>query len=354
MNSRLLSLYDYYIKWKDINVLRFNIDKQSVDIINDAYLPVCISNIGKSYDMVVKFCSDRILMFNREYCKEILTSCGVDDQSAVNICIISKGLSFRDNYWIEQVTSNNTWKDVNLYQNVFSNQIARVSVTGKYEYVSIGDKIFTGELTNKGTRAKCYYRNNGNLYLFKRETDREIAVEIASYYIAQAIGVFSSKYFTSDLFGCNCSVCQILTNEEFELIPYRDILSAYRDKAYDFMLSIDAYNFVLMQIFDYVTLNTDRNRDNFGLLQRNGHIISMYPLFDHDSCFKGKGTNAVYFPSDKTFASTLEFIKFTTIYKTLNINSIKYNLMSSNLKNILLRYITIEDYNSMLSRVKNL
>lgn len=120
------------------------------------------------------------------------------------------------------------------------------------------------------------------------------------------------------------------------------------------MMSVDAYNFILMQIFDYVTLNIDRNRDNFGLLRRNGIIVSMYPLYDHDSCFKGKGTNAVYFPSGKTFASTLDFIKSTAVYKTLNTNLIKYNLMSSNLRDILLGYITNEDYNAMLARVKNL
>lgn len=342
---------EYYLKWKDINILKFNTDNKSLVVINSAFLPISLVNMMVSYDMITKFCSDRVLMFSRKYCSEILKIIGVE-KDAVAICIACKGLSLRDNYWIENVDSNTKWQDVNFYKNNFSSDITEVALTGRVK--TINNIGLSCELTSKGTKAKCYYRNNGNLYLFKSETDREISVEIASYYIAQALGVVSSQYSTNNLFGCKCSACQIFTDEENELIPYRDILSAYSNKAYDFMMSADAYNFILMQIFDYVTLNIDRNRDNFGLLQRNGSIMSMYPLFDHDSCFKGKGTNAVYFPSGKTFASTLEFIKSTITYRTLNIDLIRYNLMSSNLKSVLLSYITIEDYNSMLTRVKNL
>lgn len=354
MNNLLLYKYDYFLKWKDINVLRFNISKKSVDLLNKNYLPLSISNMQVSFDMITKFCSDRILMLNREYCKEILTSCGIDDQNAISICLESKGLSFRDNYWIEVSTSDNKWCDVNLYYNEFSNVITKVSITGNYSYVNIGDNIFTGELTNKGTRAKCYYRDNGNLFLFKKEKDREISSEIASYYIASAIGISSSKYFNCNLYDRNCSVCQILTNERFELIPYRDILSAYNSNAYKFIMSIDAYNFVLMQIFDYITLNIDRNRDNFGLLRKDGQLVSLYPLFDHDSCFKGKGTNGVYFPTGMTFSKTLEYLKSLPVYDKINISGIKSNLLSDNIKSKVLKYLTLEDYRGMILRVNKL
>lgn len=354
MNNLLLYKYDYFLKWKDTNVLRFNISKKSVELINKSYLPLSISNMPVSFDMITKFCSDRILMLNREYCKEILTSCGIDDQNAISICLVSKGLSFRDNYWIEVSTSNNKWSDVNLYYNEFSNVITKVSITGDYSYVNIGDNIFTGELTNKGTRAKCYYRDNGSLFLFKNEKDREISAEILSYYIASAIGISSSSYFSCDLYNRNCSVCQILTNERFELIPYRDVLSAYNSNAYKFVMSIDTYNFVLMQIFDYVTLNIDRNRDNFGLLRRDGQLVSLYPLFDHDSCFKGKGTNGVYFPTGMTFSKTLEYLKSLPIYSQINISGIKSNLSSDSIKNEVLKYLTLEDYRGMISRVDKL
>ena len=310
--------------------------------------------MDESYDMIKRFCSDRILMLNREYCKEILTSCGIDDQSAISLCLVSKGLSFRDNYWIDAVDSKNTWLNVNLYQNKFSNKIAKVGITGVSNYVNIGDKIFTGELTNKGTRAKCYYRYNNDLFLFKHETDREIAMELISHSIADAIGIPSSTYFVSELFGKKCSVCQILTNELYELIPYRDFIEAYDNNAINEICRIDYRNFLLMVIFDYVTLNTDRNRDNFGILRYNGKLVSLYPLYDHDSCFKGKSTNAIYFPLGMTFSKSLEWIKSSPIYNNLGVQIIKSNLKSNDLKNILLSYLTNIEYENMLNRINKL
>lgn len=354
MSEDLLRKYDYYLKWKDVVVLRFDIYKQNVDVINRDYLPMCISSLPDSFDMIVKFCSDRILMLNREYCKEILVSCGIEDQSPVMICIICKALSFRDNYWIDLVRSQLAWRDVNLYNNVFSTKIAKVSLTGKCDYVKVGDDLFTGELTNKGTRAKCFIRMNDGIFLLKNETTREITMEVISFYIARAIGICSSVYFLNEFNGYNCSVCQILTNESDELIPYRDVVSAYDGNAYNFVMSVDAYNFILMQIFDYVTLNVDRNRDNFGLLRKDGCLVSLYPLFDHDSCFKGRGTNAIYFPTGLTFNKTLGMLKNTSIYKSLNISAIKTNLKSDELKSYLLKYLSSTEYSAMIHRVENL
>lgn len=354
MNSSLLEKYEYCLKWKDVEVLRFNVSKQSIKVINKDFLPLGISNLPESFDMISKFCFDRTLMLNREYCKEIITSCGLGDQSPITMCLISKALSFRDNYWIDRVSSTLQWRDVNLYSNEFSREIAKVSLTGEYKYIHIGDNIFTGELTNKGTRAKCFIRSDNGIYLLKCESSREISVEVASYYIADAMGILSSAYFTKELFGHECSVCKICTNERLELIPYRDIISAYDGKAYQFVASIDTYNFMLMQLFDYVTLNIDRNRDNFGLLRKDGELISLYPLFDHDSCFKGKGTNGVYFPTGKTFNQTLSYLKSTPLYHIVDINAIKNNLNSCNLKEVLLKYISAEDYDAMIKRVDHL
>lgn len=344
----------YVLKWKDLSVLCFNTEVESLTVLNRTLLPIGLTNMNESYDMIKRFCSDRVLVSNRRYYKEILTSCGIDDQNAISICLVSKGISFRDNYWIDTVDSKNSWSSVNLYQNEFSNKIAKVGITGESDYVNIGDKIFTGELTNKGTRAKCYYRYNKDLFLFKHETDREIDMELVSHSIADAIGIPSSTYFVSELFGKKCSVCQILTNESYELIPYRDFIEAYGNNAINEICRIDYRNFLLMIIFDYITLNTDRNRDNFGILRYNGNLVSLYPLYDHDSCFKGKSTNAIYFPLGMTFSKSLEWIKSSPMYANLGVQIIKSNLKSNDLRSILLSYLDDSEYENMLSRVNNL
>lgn len=148
----------YYLKYIDTNVIKFDTVYEAVSVLNPSLLPYSIANMSVSYDMVRKFCSDRILMMNRKHRKEILDSCGLSNKSAIYICLLCKGLSFRDNYWICREGSKDTWSTVNLYDNSFSKELAHTALTGDASKVLIGDNVFTGELTNKGTRAKCFHR----------------------------------------------------------------------------------------------------------------------------------------------------------------------------------------------------
>lgn len=356
----------YYLKYKDNNVLVFDIQTKNLRVLDYSYLPFSLQGKSETYDMIRSFCSDRLLMMNREYCKEILIACGIDDQSDINICIISRALSFRDNYWICAEGSNEEWGTVNLYDNKFSVFISRVALTGDMNGITskevIGDNLYTGELTNKGTRAKCFIRHNSNIFLVKSETLSEISSEVVSYYIAFGLSLPCSQYNYIKYMGKDCSICQIFTSEYIEMIPCRDIMECYDtcvcQDVYNFFIQVDAINFIKMQVFDYLTLNSDRNRDNYGVLRRNEKMVSLYPIFDHDSCFKGKSTNGIYFPSGKTFQKTLELLKtkYSQQYGMLGeqIVYLRKYLLSGNFKEIFLRYKSVDEYNGMIERALQL
>ena len=192
---------------------------------------------------------------------------------------------------------------MNLYENNFSLDISHIALTGNMQRATIdneiGDKIFTGELTGKGTRAKCYYRTGKKVIMIKNETKPEILSEVITYYIA------CSKYEIRNMFGKECSVCEILTCEERELIPCRDILSyyntnqmSYKGDYYSFFMSIDPINFMRMQILDYITLNTDRNRDNFGILAYTGKCWGCIPYLTMIPVLRGKAPTAIISPPE--------------------------------------------------------
>lgn len=315
-------LNEYYIMYKNIPVLEFNTLTKTVKHLNVNLLPFSIRNKLESWDSVRVFCSSRMLMTNREYCKEILTSCCIDDQTDVNICIISKALSFRDNYWIKSKGSCDTWESVNLYNNTFSTDIAYTALTGETSSVRIGDNFYTGELTNKGTRAKCYIRKGKSIYLLKNETKKEIFSEILSYNIAKALGLHSTKYAYLNAYGKDCSVCQIFTSESIEMLPCREVISHYNcdmkmdSEYYREFLRCDSVNFMLMHLFDFLTLNTDRNRDNFALRFVDGEPSGLYPVFDHDSCFKGISIKAHYFVTGLSFDETFKrlYTEYSELY----------------------------------------
>lgn len=359
----------YYLKYKDSNVLWFDTISMSINIINKSLLPYSIQNMDESYDMIRQFCSCRILMMNREYCKEILTACGIDDQTDINICIVGRALSFRDNYWICRDDSSESWGSINLYQNKFSVEVQRVSLTGDMSVVnkySTGDSLYTGELTAKGTRAKCYNRDKDNfIYLIKNEALTEIKSEIITYYIASALGLNCSSYMYKKIDNLDCSICRIYTSEINELIPCRDIMSFYKEtstsiqsNAYKTFYNIGRFNFIKMQLLDYIVLNTDRSRDNYGLLQQNERLIDLYPIFDHDSCFKGKSENGIYFPSGLSFAKTLDYLK-STYYNDLvslrpQLISFDKYINANDFRDLFLRYKSLDEYNAILRRSKNI
>ncbi len=355
---------EYLLMYKDIKVFRFDVMTQEIELLNEEYIPISIRRQDGcySFDSVRKFCSLRVLSMNRVYCKEILASCGVDDQSDVSISIISRALSFRDNYWIKSVTSQESWGSVNLYANRFSAQVAQVALTGVVDTVELGDQLYTGELCNKGTKPKCYLHRNQEILLCKEETVEEIRSEIVSAVIASVLGLKNpTRYWYERIYERDCSVCKILTSENSELVHYRDIMSyhnevtmSYKSSSYQFLMSLDAEQFILMQIMDYITLNIDRNRDNFGVEMCNNEIVGLYPVYDHDSCFKGKGTNGIYFPTGITFHKTIQYLKSLQEYDVVKkkVSKAVAYFNTNAFKDIFLKMKSVRVYELMLKRLK--
>ena len=316
---------NHLLMYNDIPVIKFNNDNFSASIIHKNLLPFSCGKNNNDYSAIKSFAANRIMLMNRKYRKEILDSCLIDDQSDLNICLIGKALSFRDNYWIKKEDSNEKWKDINLYNNPFSEEIAYTALTGETNSVHIGDEIFTGELTSYGTRAKCYEKREDGIYLIKNETINEIFAEVYGTEMARIVDLPTATYTYEKINGLDCSVTKINTNLTKELIPARDIL-LYTDSKmkmdqpyYQFFMNHDAYNFIKMQLLDYIAINTDRNRDNFGLLKEKGQIKGLFPNYDLDSFFKGKSEDAYYFVTGESFDDTLIILKtkHQEIYKEL-------------------------------------
>lgn len=354
----------YYLMYNNLPVLEFDLNASCGKVLHKSMLPFCIKDITDGWLAINIFCNIRVMSMNRKYSKEILCSCNINDQTNLNICIISHALSFRDNYWIKEKQSALKWQDVNLYDNEFSLEIADVALTGEQKSVIIDDRLFTGELTGKGTRSKCFMRQSEKIVLIKEETFDEIASEIIAYYIAKALNISCTRYASIKIYDRDCSVCLLQTSNNKELIPCRDIMQRYHDSEmskssayFNEIMSYDNHGFLQMMIFDYVTLNTDRNRDNFGLLQQNGQIIGLYPLFDHDSCFKGKSEDANYFVTGMSFRDTASYLR-SVIHSNVKIMKELQDgleiMRENNFKQFFLEYKNLSEYEGMISRLQKL
>lgn len=345
----------YILKYRDLPVLEFNISNKKIKIIHKTLLPFCISTMQPSWDMVVKFCSDRVLINNRLHVDVLLKCLRIDNFDPVQICIKCNGLSLKDNYWICDEQDTRSWNDVNLYDNDFDENISKISLTSIKYYP---DTIITPELTLRGVRTKCFYKDDNGIYLAKSTTEEEKNSELLSGYIANAIDLPHATYTTRTIYDTKCQVCKIATNDNTEMIHARDVISHFNcDMAnntdyYDYFMSQDTTNFIKMQLFDYLTLNTDRNRDNYALQKQANQITGLYPIFDHDSLFKAKSTKAIYFVTRTSFDETLRFLKENYNFDGLRKDfELGYEIMTgTDFKELFLEYKTIQDYNGIITR----
>ena len=351
----------YFIMYKDIPVMEFDLKNNQYKYLEINLLPIIIANIEPSWQAVQIFCNARCMSNNRKYRLKILKKCNIEDYTDINICIEGKGLSLKDNYWIKKENSSDTWSLVNLYHNNFSNDISYTALTG--EYNPNQNKYLTGELTVRGNKAKCFYKNKDGIFLFKEETEEEIFAEIISSIIAQQMNLNAALYLKSNIYGKNCSVCKIKTSENIELIHARDFLKYFNCKMnknsmyYKFFYNLDKVNFIKMQLFDYITLNTDRNKDNFGVKRVKGNLVGLYPIYDHDACFKGN-LNSKYLVTDESFNQLLSHLK--TLDSTVYRNIVKFNItklykyFKKEGKKDFKRYNLEKEYNDFMNRIENI
>ena len=302
---------------------------------------------------LLSFLEERQLNLSRKYLKEILATCKISKQDVLEIAKVSNALSFTDHYWLK--TSNDqTWSNMNLFDNEFNKQVEITSITGNV--FNITDKIYTGELCLKGTRAKCIQRNNGELYLIKELSQREALNEVLASEILECLNIKHAiyKYYVND--GTHYSISPLFTNSGTELIHYRQLMNnnnenemSINTKSYKYLEANYLYDLFTMLLFDFLTLNIDRNRDNFGLIDKDGKEL-FAPLYDHDSCFKGKSLKAHYFVTGTTFEEVLNLLK---VYNSIiHYNKKHLNNLTTFVNSEKVRILLSTDYDAFCQRIQ--
>lgn len=281
-------------------------DNGTCEILDFDRLPFPLRKKEISFVDFMEWASNRTLSIGRSYAKEILNSMRLPQSNRFAVCKACRGLSLEDSYWIKQDGDDNTWEEVNLFQNPLALFVTEVSLSGRsFHYplkTNIQRNIHTPELTTLGASAKGWIRKGGNLYLHKVGKYEIPADEILStlgiphihYEISKREDIDSylseerklwidgvgevmvnSKLFTSES-------SSLVTFEEFKLF-----CDAYDLNPYQEAIQIDRYSYLQMQIADYILNNNDRHEQNWGFFMdtASGKITGYCPLFDHDHAF---------------------------------------------------------------------
>lgn len=220
--------------------------------------------------------------------REIMVACGCEKTEGY--IRITHAATLNDTYWVRAVGENVCWNDVSLYRNNFNKTISRLAFEGVGLYgLQISDT--SPELTTSGTFRKCWTRENGEIYLYKRGTEgasnaglepycEAMASEIAQHICRDAVEYQCVRYR-----GAVASRCRLFTDEEKGYVPCGIMLSepASADGLLAFYRDIgEEEAFRRMIVLDALALNTDRHLNNHGVLVNNDtqEVLGMAPVFD--------------------------------------------------------------------------
>lgn len=301
---------------KDIPIMIFNFDTGLYNVLDETHLPYqlkgriydyeptgnmkydrtrIIAHDIKCHDAVTSFLGSRMVTLNRENAKKILNLFRIPQIQVLTFqaktAIEYKAVTLQDNYWVRLEKDNIAWKDVDLRQNDISEIVAQVALHGSSLSLN-GSKVKTPELSTHGAYAKCWKRQDGKLYLYKRgykgNTESKIEVKVSK--LLDKCNVSHLKYEETHDKGVYCCKCECMTNQNISMLSGIEFITYCNVNELDWwqtLLSIDTEGIYKMFIVDYLISNSDRHAMNWGLWYNcdTMQFISCHPLYDHNNAF---------------------------------------------------------------------
>lgn len=273
------------LRHRDREILRFEwLDAQRLRIVsvNEAelkFLPIPMKGAVND-EVLAEWLRHRAVPKNRAYIAQMLDNLGIFHDDLGAIIGFSRGLSLNDVHWVvSEAESDLTWRQVNLYENDFSDVMAFMAFTGAEGTVSPGST--SPEMTTNGMLAKCWRRINGVPVLYKGGTEGsansgfEPYSEFYAAQIAEALGLPHVSYGLAKYKGRLCSICPCFTSDRIGYLP------AGRTGGKSEVLADSRFANVFL--FDAIICNPDRHLGNLGYLVDNdtNEITGVAPIFDN-------------------------------------------------------------------------
>lgn len=231
---------------------------------------------------------DRKAFKHNHYLKKLMFECGCD--TTEGFIRITHAASINDSYWVKRSDEEVSWDGISFYRNDFDETVSKLAFEGLGLY-GVQISSTSPELTTDGSFRKCWRKEDGSIYLYKRgisgasNAGLEPYCEMLASEIIQKAGSESVQYSVVRLHKEIASKCRSFTNEDIGFVPLRKLVN--RGITTDGLLSFfDKLGcreaFQRMIVLDAVIFNTDRHLGNIGVLVCNNtqEILGLAPNFD--------------------------------------------------------------------------
>lgn len=310
---------NYLLCHKDIETLLLDFDSNgsfvsSGEILNELHLPISIQGKIKQKGLnraTQEWWESRSIPSSRQNLKQVLDLLGVN-----NLYLLKKqsfGLSLSDHYWIKPINSYLTYKQVNFFENSFSEELGNFLFLNSMNRTS---KISPSpELTTDGWLKKRWKIINNQRILLKGSSNKNNAEaynEVFAYKACELLNIECTPY---SLINANkdeinpklYSACPNFIDLNTELVSALDFfllrtktnnesdLTNFLELAKSFNMPNVLEKLSNMMVLDYLIRNEDRHYCNFGFLRNPNTLewIGVAPLFDNGTsmnyCYEKDG-----------------------------------------------------------------
>lgn len=292
---------NYRLMHKNVPVLEFSLDEATGAIVSigevwhKEHLPVGISYKKGKTDRIAlnNWWQRRAIPASRQGIRDALQEMNVYmTQNLLDKCM---GLSLSDQYWVCPENSLITWKEINFFENDFSEDVGNI-LFGK----KISDReicLFSPDNTTDGWLKKKWSIIDGKRYLIKGGSGiarQEPYNEAFTSVLMEKLKILHVPYTLIMQEGMPYSICENFIDSNTELVSawylmqtekkqnhvsvYRHFINCCED------LGVHGVQDAMdrMLVTDYLIVNEDRHLNNFGAI-RNAETLEwtgMAPVYD--------------------------------------------------------------------------
>ena len=327
----------YILMHREIEVAEIELDELShitniYEVYAEEHFPVgTLGKHGVDKTMLAKWWAKRSIPASRSGLRETLDLLHMSvPQELLAKCY---GLSLSDQYWISPKDKPLMWKEINFFDNDFSEDVGNL-LFGYGEF-SDSMSLISPDNTSDGQLIKKWKIADGKRVLIKGGSNpyqQEPLCEVIASGIAERLCIPHTKYTLLWEHEKPFSVCKDFITSETELVSAYHIMQS-RKKPND----LSDYEFYLncaeqlgvknireqtekMIVLDFLIGNEDRHFNNFGLIRNAVTLewIGVAPIFDcgtslwyntQESLIKPLSPNLPAKPFKKTHREQIKLVK---------------------------------------------
>ena len=296
----------FILKHKDLDVAMMKMDVRTgmIEYILSVYLPEELpagcapdgTGLGEWWKL-------RAIPDSRKGIRQVLSR--LSEETSQSLMLSSYGLSLTDHYWIQPVGQELYWKDLNFYENDFTDKLGDILTDSERDQsVSDGISKLSPSVSVNGDMKKKWIIRDGRRYLLKVNPNyhsQQAVNEVIAGKLHERLGW--KNYVSYEMGAIHirggeypCSLSPMFTSVETEFVSAYQIVAAYKVpndvSLYEALIrqavslgadekEVRAF-LEYMILTDFILTNTDRHLNNFGFIYdpKQHRLSGMAPLFD--------------------------------------------------------------------------